>query len=120
MRGVVVFAMIAATMLGGGVKAQPIYRVLDEGVTAPILLRYVRAGYTNGARKAGIEGTVVMEAVIRASGDVADVRVTHSLDPLYGLDAQAIAAVKQWRFRAALKAGKPVEVRMECEMRFKL
>jgi len=113
-------AIITMIVAVGIINAQPIYRILDEGVTAPIILKYVRAGYTNEARRAGIEGTVVMEAVIRINGDVTDVRVTHSLDPMFGLDMQAIAAVRQWRFRSALKDGKPVDVRMECEMTFKL
>ena len=59
---------------------------------------------------AKIQGTVQVRAVVLASGDVADVEVVRSLDDKYGLDRNAVAAAKQWKFVAGRKDGKPVAV----------
>ena len=46
-------------------------------------------------------------------------RVTESLDTEYGLDQQALEAVKQWEFRPGTKDGKPVAVRVHIELTFR-
>jgi TonB family protein len=79
-----------------------------NGVTAPRLLREVKPQYTPEARAAGIEGEVLMEAVVRSDGAVGDVRVVKSLDAKYGLDEQAVKAAGQWLFEPGTRDGKPV------------
>jgi len=46
--------------------------------------------------------------------------VTKSLDQKYGLDDQAVTAMKKWQFKPGTKDGKPVAVRVTVEMTFKL
>jgi TonB family protein len=91
-----------------------------DGVTLPQVLFQVKADYTNEAKDQRIEGTVVLDVVVKADAAVGDVQVTRSLDSAYGLDANAVKAMKRWRFKPAMKDGKPVAVRVAVEMKFAL
>src|SRR5205809_1122879 len=82
-----------------------------NGVTLPQVTRQVRPQYTPEAMAQRIEGAVVLDAVVKADGAVGDVNVTQSLDAVYGLDAEAVKATKQWEFKPGMKDGKPVAVR---------
>jgi PAS domain S-box-containing protein len=55
-----------------------------------------------------------------ADGSVGEVVVTDSLDTKYGLDQQAVNAVRQWTFKPGIKDGKPVAVRIMIVARFSL
>ena len=61
-----------------------------------------------------------MKVVVLVSGDVGDVEVTRSLDTQYGLDDQAIEAVRQWKFEPGRRDGKVVPVQVTIEMSFTL
>jgi protein TonB len=89
-----------------------------SGIAPPKLLREVKADYTDDARRAGVEGEVVLEILVRRDGSVGDVRVRRGLDS--GLDQRAIAAVRQWRFSPATRRGAPVDVLVEVGVTFKL
>jgi protein TonB len=91
-----------------------------QGVVAPKVLKDVPPKYTAEARAAGIQGTVKLDAVVLTDGTVGEVRVTQSLDTVYGLDEQAVKAVKQWVFDPGKKDGKPVPVRVDVEVTFTL
>jgi TonB family protein len=91
-----------------------------DGVSLPAVVTSVHASYTPEAMKAHIEGTVVLECVVRADGTVGDVRVAQSLDSVYGLDTAAVNALKQWTFKPGTKDGKPVAVRVQISMNFSL
>jgi protein TonB len=86
----------------------------------PRLKHEVKAVYTQEAKDAGIQGTVVLDAEVLADGTVGDVKVKQSLDTKYGLDEQAVKAVKQWTFEPGTKDGKPVPVRVDIEITFTL
>lgn len=62
--------------------------------------------YTAAARADGIEGRLKLKVVVGQDGAVVSVIVLQSVSP--ELDAAAVAAVKQWRFRPAMACGKPV------------
>jgi TonB family protein len=112
----VAFAIAAAST---SLAPQEIFKPGD-GVTLPTPIREVKAGYTAAAMEARIEGTVVTEAVVLADGKVGEVTVIQSLDKEYGLDTQAVEAIKQWLFKPGTKDGKPVAMRVSIEMTFTL
>jgi len=97
----------------GGGPYQP-----GSGIEPPRLLREVKATYSEEARRANIVGDVLMEVVVRADGTVGSARVTRGLG--FGLDERATAAVRQWRFAPARRAGVPVDVAVEVAMEFNL
>ena len=112
--------LMASLTLSVAPGTQPEVYSPGNGVTLPVVVRDVKPQYTDGAMKARIEGTVVLESVVLADGTVGEVRVVQSLDSVYGLDEQAMKAMKQWRFKPGTKEGKPVAVRISCEMSFRL
>ena len=81
------------------------------GVTAPKVTKEVRVSYTPDAMRAKVQGGVALEAVVRADRTVGEVRVIHSLDMRYGLDDEAVKALKQWQFTPGQKDGAAVPVR---------
>jgi protein TonB len=101
---------------GGGIGGGP-YRP-GSGVTAPRLLREVKAEYTDEARRRGITGDVVLEIVVLRDGAVGDVKVLKGLG--LGLDQRAIQAERQWKFSPATLRGTPVDVVVEVAVEFTL
>jgi protein TonB len=89
-----------------------------RGVSAPRLLREVKAVYTEDARRLGITGEVVLSIVIEADGRVGAVRLVRGLGA--GLDERAIAAVREWQFAPARRLGTPVAVTVEAVVAFNL
>lgn len=98
--------------IGGGV-----YRV-GGGVSAPRAIYDPDPEYSEEARKAKYQGTVVLWTVIGPDGRVHDLRVSRSLG--MGLDQKAIEAVRKWRFEPAMKDGHPVAVQVNIEVNFRL
>ncbi|HVZ16780.1 MAG TPA: energy transducer TonB, partial [Terriglobales bacterium] len=97
---------------GGGV-----YRV-GGGVSAPRVLYAPDPQYSEEARKAKYQGTVVLWAVIGPDGRTRELRIARSLG--MGLDQQAINAVKLWKFEPARKDDRPVAVQINIEVNFRL
>ena len=87
-------------------------------MTAPTLIYRVDPEYSEEARKARFQGTVILETLVRKDGFVDLVHVVRSLG--FGLDQNAIDAVKKWRFRPGMKNGAPVDVPMRIEVSFNL
>jgi TonB family protein len=73
--------------------------------------------YPDEAKKARIQGTVVLDATISKKGDVENLQIT-SGHPI--LVPAAIDAVKQWKYKPFLLNGKPVEVQTQIEVKFTL
>jgi protein TonB len=103
-----------------------------SGITNPVLIREVKPNYTAEAMRAKLQGMVEMTAIVLPDGtvDPSRIRVTRSLDSTFGLDQQAIIAVKQWRFRpgtcarregcSGIPFGQPVPVIVSVELTFTL
>jgi protein TonB len=102
----------------GGVGGGP--RGTGGNTTSPEVIRQVRPNYTSSALQARVQGLVVMDAVILKDGSVGDVKIVRSLDRTFGLDDEAIKAVKQWRFRPGRRAGDPIPMVVSVEMLFEL
>jgi TonB family protein len=77
-------------------------------VVPPTLLKQVMPKYTADALRQRVQGTVVLEVVVSREGIPAAIRVTHSLDA--GLDDEAIAAIRNWRFAPGRVGNTPVDV----------
>lgn len=88
------------------------------GVTPPAILFRRDPMYSEDARKAQYEGTVVLEAIVRKDGSVEIVRVVRGLG--LGLDENAIEALKDWKFSPAMRQGAPVDVAVNIEVNFAL
>jgi len=92
-------------MVGGDVKA-------PEKISAP------PPQYTEIARKARIQGVVIVQAIIDKQGNVTNVKVLKGL-PM-GLDQAAVDAIKKWKFEPATLNGKPVSVYYNLTVNFQL
>jgi TonB family protein len=93
------------------------YRI-GNGVSPPVLIESGQPTYTEEARRAHIEGTVMVSMVVMEDGTPSAIRVTRSLEP--GLDQKAVEAVSKWRFRPGLKDDKPVPVMASVQVNFHL
>jgi protein TonB len=102
--------------LGGGFGGGA-FRI-GGGVSAPSVLSKVEPEYSEEARKAKWQGTVVVSVIVDELGRPRNVRVLRSLG--LGLDQKAVEAVSQWRFKPGLKDGKPVPVFATIEVNFRL
>ena len=98
--------------IGGGV-----YRV-GGGVSAPRVLYDPDPEYSEEARQAKYQGTVILWVVIGPDGRAQQIRVSRALG--MGLDEKAIEAVRKWRFQPAEKDGHPVAVQVNVEVNFRL
>ncbi len=97
---------------GGGV-----FKV-GGGVQAPRAIDTPDPEYSEEARKAKYQGTVVLWLIVDPNGRPHDLKVSRSLG--MGLDQKAIEAVRRWRFEPATKDGKPVAVQINVEVNFRL
>ena len=97
--------------------SETIYEVKD-GALPPRATYTPEPEFSTAARKAKFQGTVIVQIVIDKRGDVTRVKLDRGLG--YGLDENAMEAVKVWRFTPATKDGQPVAVRMKIEVSFNL
>ena len=91
-----------------------------NGVASPRLVKEVKPGYTPQALRARIQGMVTLQAVVLPDGSVGTAHIVRSLDSTFGLDEEAVKAVKLWRFLPGTLAGRAVPVRVEIELTFTL
>ena len=94
------------------------HKVGEEGLTPPKLTYKVEPSYTEEARDAKIQGTVVVQVVVNENGIAEDIVIVRSLEE--GLDERAKQAIAQWRFEPGTKNGEAVPVLATIEVNFKL
>lgn len=104
-----------ATVLAFGLKT-PL--VAKEKLTPPVLVEKVNPKYPPDAKTEKIQGTVKVDAVIDAEGKVVEAAASESPDAR--LSQAAVDAVKQWKFKPALKDGKPVKAKSTVTINFRL
>lgn len=101
----------------GGGTGGGTYRV-GGGVSAPSVLYKVEPEYSEEARKAKFQGTVVLAIIVDQNGKARDIRVVRPLG--LGLDEKAIEAVMKWRFKPGMREGASVSVQATVEVNFRL
>ena len=99
---------------GGGGRL----RGFSGASTAPVVLFQVEPEFSEEARKAKLQGVVMLYAEVDTNGRLRNIRVTQGLG--LGLEEKAIEAVKQWRFRPGTRDGKPVVSAAAIEVNFHL
>jgi TonB family protein len=98
-------APIAASKLSSGI------------VSAPRAIYSPDPKYTREAKSKHIEGTSRLIVVVNPSGSAENIAI---MDPLgMGLDDEAVTAVRQWRFKPAMRSGQPVQVQINVGMDFR-
>ena len=101
---------------GGGMGGGAYH--IGGGVSQPQLLVKVEPEYSEEARKAKYQGSVVLQIIVDAQGNPRDIKVIRPLG--LGLDQKAIEAVEKWKFAPGKKDGKPVPVIAQIEVNFRL
>jgi TonB family protein len=97
---------------------EEIARVHPPGVTAPKPVYTPEPEFSDFARKFRMEGTMVLKVIIDKTGTVVRTEIERPIG--FGLDEQAIARVRTWKFKPAMRDGKPVAVEMNIEVAFNL
>ena len=87
-------------------------------VVAPVLLVKIDPEYSDEARKAKLQGVVVLQIEVDTAGRARNVKLVHGLG--LGLDDRAIEAVKRWSFRPGTVNGKPAVTSAVVEVNFRL
>lgn len=97
---------------GGGLRR------IGGGVSAPVLIYQVDPEFSEEARKAKFMGIVTIGLIVDAQGRPQNVHVVRGVG--MGLDEKAVEAVKQYKFKPAMEAGKPVPVELNVEVNFQI
>jgi TonB family protein len=101
---------------GGNTGGGP-FRV-GGGVLPPAVIFKVEPTYSEEARRARYQGTVLLSAIVYKDGRIQIVKILRGLG--LGLDENAISALQQWKFRPGTVAGEPVDVALNIEINFSL
>ena len=102
----------------GGGTGGGVYRP-GGAVSAPRLIKEVKPRYTSDGLRKMIQGTVVLDVIVRSDGCASQIRVVKSLDP-GGLDDEAVSAVAQWRFEPGRRGELAVDVLVTIELTFSI
>jgi TonB family protein len=86
------------------------------GVISPIVLVKTEPEYSEAARLAGLEGTVLLKAVVAEDGSANQIRVARPLG--LGLDENAVEAVRTWRFTPGRYQARPAPVEIDLAVDF--
>jgi TonB family protein len=112
-----VLSFLLLTFAAAYGQDSPPYHIGD-GVSPPRVLSKQLPQYSEEARKAQLEGTVLLSLVVGEDGVPGNVSIAKGVG--FGLDEEAIEAVSAWRFAPGQKEGKPVPVLTTIEVNFRL
>jgi protein TonB len=102
---------------GGGLGGNA-YRPGLGGVTAPRTIYAPDPQYSDQARTAKFQGSVLLWMIVGEDGLPKDIRIVRSVG--LGLDERAMETVKTWRFDPGRKDGQPVATQINVEVSFRL
>jgi TonB family protein len=95
-----------------------VYAVVPDGGQQPIVTKRVAPRYPSNARRAGVDGTVVLRGIVGTDGRIREVEILKDLP--YGLGEAARDAVRRWRFRPAEYAGERIAVYYTVTVNYRL
>ncbi|ASD62361.1 energy transducer TonB [Bdellovibrio bacteriovorus] len=101
---------------GGGDSTTPVG--FSEITRLPKVKREFKAQYPEEAKKAAVDGPVILEILIDREGKVRHVQVLSG--PGHGLNESAVEALKKFEFQPAFKGEESVAVKIRYTYRFKL
>ena len=91
----------------------------DAGVDPPVFLRKVPPRYPDAGVKVRLQGYVILQAILRKSGVVDDIKVLRGLGRgKFGFEDEAIASLRKWEFLPGKVNGEPADVRMNLRVDF--
>ena len=102
-----------------GATGKPTRIRLGGNIEAPKLLNKVQPVYPVAAKAAGVEGTVILHAIIGMEGNPLSLRLVNTQVDTE-LARAAVEAVSKWRYSATLLNGDPIEVDTTVMVNFKL
>jgi TonB family protein len=111
-------AVILPTAVAPSQAPGQVLEKIGKDVSAPVPTYTPEAKYTREARKKKIQGHCLVSIIVDAAGVPQNPRVVRPVG--YGLDESALAAVKKYKFKPAMKDGHPVAVQMTIEVNFRL
>ena len=100
-----------------GISDDQIRRV-GGPVSSPVLIESAAPKYSEEARAQQFEGPVVVSLIVDTQGVPQEVHVIRGGG--HGLDENALEAIRHYRFKPAMLDGKPVPVRMNVEVNFRI
>jgi TonB family protein len=103
---------------GSGSPAHKKPKVRCPTNSDPVLIHTVEPIFSSDAIKAMYQGVVLLSALVGVDGSTSDVRVVRALG--MGLDEKAVEAVQRYRYKPAIKDGKPVPMRITLEVNFRI
>jgi protein TonB len=103
----------------GGGTGGGMFRAGVNGVGSPACIYCPQPEYSDEARKAKYQGTVLLDVTVTTDGRVVNPQVIKG--PGLGLEEKALIQVKNWKMRPAIgPSGKPVNCRVQIEVTFHL
>jgi protein TonB len=103
-----------------GAAAEPAEEAKIDVDQMPVPKTTVQPTYPERARKAGIQGMVLLKVKVSETGSVESVQVEEGVQGHVELDDAAVEAVKQWSFEPAQKDGEPVAIEVMIPVQFRL
>jgi TonB family protein len=91
---------------------------LRPGDTPPKAIHTVEAEFSDEARRARYQGTVLVSLLVTEEGLPSDLRIEKALGE--GLDEKALEAIRQYRFQPAMRDGKPIAARIKVMISFRI
>jgi TonB family protein len=116
-RAAIVISSLLLVVFLAACQGARIYKVVQV-TTPPHVISKIEPQYTEQARAQKIQGKVVLTMIVNPDGRADHIRVMRSLDK--GMDANAVAAIRQWTFEPGEKDGKSVRVAVTIEVNFHL
>ena len=112
---------------GASVKPDVSANTVDEGslpydpsksIEPPRAVHQPDPDFWPVAKELRVEGTTTLQLVVRTDGSTSDIQIVAPIG--VGIDDEAAAAVKTWKFKPATLNGQPVPVRIVVEVSFHL